>query len=462
MGLLVLVIHMGFSKIIETIQNINDKLTQSVMELESNELFMDSVLQNSAHAIIATDKNGVITLFNKKAESMLLYTSEEVVGKKTPELFHQQKQLQEKAEELGAKFGVSFAKPFESLVIKTDLGLKNDDEWIYVDKNSKEFAVALHITSLQDLQGRVNGYLGIAEDLTESKIKERQIAQYVALINKNIITSSTDLEGNITYVSEAFCKISEYPKEELIGQNHRISRHEDMPKELFDAMWEKILEGKVWEGEIKNKTKSGGFYWVENKIYPIYDPITNEKIGYTAIRQDITDKKIMEEISITDGLTHIYNRRYFNDIFPKIINGAKRDDSLVCFLLMDIDHFKQYNDNYGHQAGDSVLVAFAACLKETFKRAGDTVFRLGGEEFGVIYKADEATNALEFANQVRKNIEEMKIPHAYSSASSYITASMGLVCKNASDIKDMDAIYKEADDLLYVSKKDGRNRVSSN
>ncbi len=462
MAVLIFVIHKGFSKIIQTIQSINDKLVKSVYELENNKLFMDSIVQNSAHGIIATDKNGVITLFNKKAESMLLYASDEVVAKHTPDIFHQKEELLRKEKEFQKLFGITLKKPFEVLVAKTDLGLQNDDEWIVVNKANQELVVALHITSLLDLEGTVRGYLGIMQDLSASKIKEKQIAQYIALINKNIITSTTDLQGNITYASEAFCKISEYTKEELIGQNHRIVRHPETPKEIFETMWEKIVNGGFWEGEIKNKTKSGGFYWVENKIYPIYDAKTNKKIGYTAIRQDITDKKIIEEISITDGLTHIYNRRHFNELFPKIINGAKRDNSLTCFLLMDIDHFKQYNDNYGHQEGDNVLVAFATCLKETFKRAGDTVFRLGGEEFGVIYKADDTTKALEFAHRVKENIEAMKIPHAHNSASPYITASMGLVCKNALSIKDMDEIYKEADDLLYISKKSGRNRVSSN
>ena len=171
---------------------------------------------------------------------------------------------------------------------------------------------------------------------------------------------------------------------------------------------------------------------------------------------------IIEEISITDGLTNIYNRRHFNEIFPKIINSAKRNDELVCFLLLDIDHFKLYNDNYGHQAGDDVLVKFASCLKENLKRADDLAFRLGGEEFGIIYKAEDKEKALEFANKLKNHIENLAIPHEYNSASRYITAFLGLICKNAKDIKNIDEIYKEADDLLYKSKLNGRNKVSIN
>ncbi|QOG12733.1 diguanylate cyclase [Arcobacter sp. FWKO B] len=287
------------------------------------------------------------------------------------------------------------------------------------------------------------------------------IKRYTKLIDENVITSSTDLKGNITYTSEAFAKISGYSQGELVSKNHRIIRHPDMPKELYENMWKTIKNNNTWQGEIKNRKKDGGFYWVKATISPSFDE-NNKKIGYTAIRQDITDKKIIEEISITDGLTNVYNRRHFNEIFPKVINSANRKDELVCFLLLDIDHFKQYNDNYGHQAGDDVLIEFAKCLKENLKRADDMVFRLGGEEFGVLFKSETKEKAIEFANNLKEKIVELKIVHEYSSASPYITASMGLVCKYGDEIKDMDEVYKDADDLLYKSKQNGRNQVSIN
>lgn len=169
---------------------------------------------------------------------------------------------------------------------------------------------------------------------------------------------------------------------------------------------------------------------------------------------------MIEKISITDGLTNVYNRRHFNDIFPKIINSAKRNDELICFLLIDIDHFKQYNDNYGHQMGDEVLIKFADCLKSSLKRVDDMCFRLGGEEFGIIYKSEDKQKALEFANILKNSIENLKIVHEYNGASNYVTASLGLICKYARDIKNIDEIYKQADDLLYEAKKSGRNIVS--
>ena len=287
-----------------------------------------------------------------------------------------------------------------------------------------------------------------------------QMKKYIKIVDENVLTSSTDLDGNITYASEAFCETSGYSKDELIGTNHRIIRHSDMKESTYKELWETITSGKTWKGEIKNKKKNGDYYWVKASISPVFDN-KGKIISYTAVREDITDKKIIEEISITDGLTNIYNRRYFDEIFPKIINEAKRKNELIAFLFMDIDHFKQYNDNYGHQKGDEVLINFAACLKQSLHRSSDYTFRLGGEEFAVVYQMETKEKAVEFANNLRKNIENLKIEHKYSSVSSYITASMGLICKNANEIV-IDEIYKQADDLLYQAKRSGRNQVKVN
>ncbi|MEA3289797.1 MAG: diguanylate cyclase [Campylobacterota bacterium] len=302
--------------------------------------------------------------------------------------------------------------------------------------------------------------------LVKKKTKElrkskRKMEEYIRLVDENIITSSTDLNGRITYASEAFSKVSGYTKDELIGTCHNIIRSPDMPDTLFESMWSTIEDNKTWQGEIKNIKKDGTPYWVEASISPNYNE-EGEKIGYTAIRQDITDKKIIEDISITDGLTNIFNRRHFNNIFPKIINSAKRHNELVSFIILDIDYFKQYNDTYGHQKGDEVLKSVANTIQSTLKRADDYCFRLGGEEFGVIFKVEKYEQSVMFANTIRSNIEALYIEHNQNSASSYITASVGLICKSAKDIKNMDEVYNDSDKLLYQAKNNGRNRVVSN
>lgn len=326
----------------------------------------------------------------------------------------------------------------------------------YIVKPSSPSTVRARVNTHINLRNRQVELEKLSKDIQK---KNETLTRYMQVIDQNVITSSTDLDGVITHVSTAFCDISGYTKEELLGKNHRIIRHPDMPDSLYKNLWETITEGKSWEGEIKNLKKNGNFYWVKAHIAPDYKD--GEKIGYTAVRQDITDKKQIEEISITDGLTKIYNRRHFNEVFPKMINSSKREGGMLCFLLMDIDYFKLYNDNYGHQAGDKVLMKFAACLKNSLKRADDFAFRLGGEEFGILYKTDSKQSAFDFAQTIKSNIHNLKIEHKFNNSTPYVSASMGLFCKNANNIISMDEAYKQADDLLYKAKENGRNRIEA-
>lgn len=431
---------------------------RTLQKLDEQKNFMSTILGNSAHAIIATDINGVITLFNKKAEEMLGYTADEIIHNKTPALFHKKEEIIERAKILSHEFGINIEPGFQVFVEKTDRNLPNTDEWTYIKKNGSEITVRLSVTALKNTDQTTHGYLGMAEDITKLKEEERTIKEYVELVDKNIIISSTDLKGTIIYVSKAFCEISGYSKNELIGENHHLVRHPDAKKSIYKDMWNHLNNGQEWCGEIINLKKDGSSYWVKANISPIYDVLGN-KLGYTAIRQDITDKKMIEKISITDGLTDIYNRRHFDDIFPQMVQGSKRSKSFINFLIMDVDYFKQYNDTYGHQKGDNVLIEIAHTLKTLLKRQDDFCFRLGAEEFGLVFSTDSKDEALHYANNIKEHIENLKIEHTGSSASKYVTISAGLICLNHNHVESEDVIYQEADKLLYQAKKQGRNIV---
>ena len=132
------------------------------------------------------------------------------------------------------------------------------------------------------------------EDMVKEQTKELQ--KNIDIVSNYVIYSKTDLKGKITEVSNAFCKISGYTKDELVGKNHNIIRHKDMDSLLFKDIWDTISNDKVWEGEIKNKKKDGSYYWTSAIITPEEDANGN-KIGYIAIRHDITAKKDFEQQS---------------------------------------------------------------------------------------------------------------------------------------------------------------------
>ena len=284
--------------------------------------------------------------------------------------------------------------------------------------------------------------------------------KYIKLIDKYVLLSSTNKEGDITYASEAFCRATGYKKDELLGDTHRKFRDPSIPNSFYKDMWGTIMLGKTWEGEMPNIKKDGSKYWTRTTIKPKYD-YYNNIIGFDAIRSDITDKKVIEKISITDGLTKLYNRRYFDQVFHQQLNLAKRLNRKLVFSLLDIDHFKQYNDTYGHQMGDETLKKVAASLKATLRRDSDLVFRVGGEEFALIYFVKGNQDVLNTAEKVRKNIEKLDILHEKNSAADHVTISMGVYFFENGECNEKE-IYKLCDNLLYKAKQNGRNQVVSN
>lgn len=168
----------------------------------------------------------------------------------------------------------------------------------------------------------------------------------------------------------------------------------------------------------------------------------------------------LEGISYLDGLTGIPNRRRFNEYLDLTWNFAERESLPISIILMDIDHFKQFNDNYGHQEGDACLIQISQALSEAVVRKTDFFARYGGEEFVYILPNTNIDNAVVIAEKLRISIMALQIPHAYSSAGNSVTISLGV----ATMIPDRNSFYsvliKAADDALYKSKKNGKNKMS--
>ncbi|WP_404319485.1 diguanylate cyclase domain-containing protein [Malaciobacter canalis] len=296
------------------------------------------------------------------------------------------------------------------------------------------------------------------KEITNRRKIEKELKSYIKIVDENIISATTDLKGNILHVSNAFCKVSKYTKKELIGKTHSILKHESMDKKVYKELWETISKDKIWQGEIKNKTKQGDCFWVKAIISPTFNE-DGIKVGYTSIKEDITTKKKLERLSITDELTKTYNKRYFNELMPKLLNSIKRKNEYITFSIFDIDYFKPYNDTYGHLKGDSALKEVTKEVMSNLNRADDFCFRLGGEEFGIVFKDSNPEKSKEFLEKIKNSIENLKIPHENNKVSPYVTASFGYVCTKAEDIDSVDILYKKADEQLYKAKENGRNIV---
>ena len=166
----------------------------------------------------------------------------------------------------------------------------------------------------------------------------------------------------------------------------------------------------------------------------------------------------LEMCSITDPLTKLYNRRHLDAQFKQKFEKAKTNSSYYALFILDLDKFKEYNDTYGHIAGDEALQAIAKVLKSSMKREADSTFRLGGEEFCILSMADEQEKIIKTGEYIRKNIEDLNIAHE-KSEHKVITASFGLCIINSFEDKSLDKMYKIADDNLYLAKEQGRNCI---
>jgi len=167
--------------------------------------------------------------------------------------------------------------------------------------------------------------------------------------------------------------------------------------------------------------------------------------------------KKLQELSSLDGLTGLANRRHFDETLDIEWRRTIRSKSTLSLIMIDIDYFKPYNDNYGHQAGDACLQKVAKTLKETIVRPADTLARYGGEEFVAILPDTNVEGAMVVAEHLRKAIESINIPHEYSKSGQHVSISLGI--SESTGLDDLEALTRHADKCLYKAKESGRNCI---
>ncbi|WP_428028662.1 transporter substrate-binding domain-containing protein [Arcobacter sp.] len=286
----------------------------------------------------------------------------------------------------------------------------------------------------------------VNKELTKAK---NEIEEQQRMVDKYVLILTTDTEGIITYANEAYCNATGYLEDELIGKKHTFMKHPDNSNELFSELWNTIINNKIWCGEIKNFKKDGKSIWLNVYIEPI---IKNDiKIGYRSISENITDKKRIEELSIMDKLTELYNRMKLDEIMLIKIEEFKRFDINFSLILIDIDNFKNVNDTYGHDVGDYVLKTIANILKKNLRKI-DVIGRWGGEEFLIICENTNIYQAQIVAENLRKTVE-----NKYFDVVGNKTISLGVVEFKVSD--DIKTIFKRVDTALYSAKNSGKNKT---
>ncbi|MDD2357202.1 MAG: diguanylate cyclase [Thiovulaceae bacterium] len=306
------------------------------------------------------------------------------------------------------------------------------------------FVNVIDISAYEKLQSHSSKLISEVKDL------EHELRSSKLLIDKYIPISSTDLDGTIIECNEAFCNLTGYDKGELIGKKHNLLKDQETVPFVYEDFWKVITNNQTYIGELKNRKKDGSTFWVKTRVHPKYAK-DGTKIGYIALREDITNRKNLEEEVFVDSLTKVFKRDKFNDFLAKEIAEFHRYSKVSSLILCDIDHFKNVNDKYGHLVGDEILIDVTNEIKNSL-RESDVLARWGGEEFVILLPNTSEKNALNVANKIVKNIAKKRFDTVGK-----ITLSCGV-----SEVSPKDTLniwFKRVDDALYQAKDSGRNRA---
>jgi diguanylate cyclase (GGDEF)-like protein/PAS domain S-box-containing protein len=305
---------------------------------------------------------------------------------------------------------------------------------------------------VRDLDGQVYRVVGIADDITERKQAEEQFQQ-AARQTRDILSSITDaffaIDENwrFTYLNATAEKLLRRDKTTLLGRE-MFGEFPEAAGSLFDINYRKAVAEKV-------PVEFEAYYppletWFEVHAYPY-------EYGLSVYFRDITERKRTEErlsyLAQYDPLTGLPNRALFLDRLKQAVTRARREGRLAAVMFLDLDRFKEINDNLGHSVGDEVLVEVAKRLMAHLREV-DTIARLGGDEFTIViesFSSADQVNAI-----AEKILEAFSRPMHAAAQEVYMTCSIGIaIC--TSQYEDVDALLKNADIAMYHAKQEGRN-----
>lgn len=272
----------------------------------------------------------------------------------------------------------------------------------------------------------------------------------------------------LRYASPSVTRVLGWLPEELIGKGPEgLVFHEDLPQ-VYEAARQTnaIAEGPGAPATVRMLHKKGSVVWMDISASVVPSAEADAPPDIILVMRDITGRMAVEqqlaELAITDGLTGLLNRRGFDQALEDLWQRTLAAGSQLSLLLLDADHFKAFNDHYGHQVGDDCLRTIARTILSSLERSADCAARYGGEEIAVILPGTGAEGAIEVAERIRCAVEELDLPHAGSPVHRRVTVSVGVataVARCGGSMRMPESLVLAADNALYRAKHRGRNCV---
>ena len=340
---------------------------------------------------------------------------------------------------------ISIKEPFFSIVFRVK---SSSGKYIWLLNRGR---------AIENDNKEIEKIIGVLSDVTILKQKEAELLVFKTAVEQSPVTILfTDIEGKITYVNQKFTTLTGYNKEEALGNNPRILKSEKYDSEFYRNMWDTILAGAVWTGEIVNRKKNGEIYNERANIAPITDE-NNKITGYLAIKEDITKQKEVEEkmvkFATRDEITGVLNRSAGIQFLEQQIKIAERNSESFAVIYVDVNNLKVVNDNLGHNYGDNLIVEVCGGIKEEI-RSTDIVERLGGDEFMIVMpKCDKKESEI-----IWKRIERAYNYLNNNFAREYkFSASHGIYEYIVGSNTSVDIMLETADKEMYKEK----NRIKA-
>ena len=441
-----------------TLFDITQRKLMEIKILENEQLYKSLFQHNQSPAYLLNPK-GLFTEVNDAAELMTGYKREELVGTSFAPII---------TENFLENTIMYFKRTLngESLTFETEIE-KRDGDIVRLNINITPIII----------DGKITGVIGMAYDITSEKLAERKLIE-----SENRYRTLIDLSPEVIFVhSRNRIEFINHKVVEFIGAK---SINDLKGKTVFDFLHPEDRRTTITNMALGFKDASQLTKNSELRFIRFDGKVVIANVGATVIEyngkpaimgviHDITEKKeierqlveaneLLQKISNSDGLTGIPNRRSYDVKLQQEWELAINNNQCISLLMIDIDHFKLYNDAYGHQQGDHCLQVVAKSLQQSLDGTGHFVARYGGEEFSVILRDCDEKLTFQVAETLRTTIELLKIPHAHSLIGPFLTISIGMSSFHPTCEASLQDLMKYADQALYETKRNGRNTVRIN
>jgi diguanylate cyclase (GGDEF)-like protein/PAS domain S-box-containing protein len=417
---------------------------QTQQTLMDNEAHFRAAINQAAVGICHTDKHGQFILVNIKMCQILGYKESELSDKKMDEITYPPDR--EKSRNL-----------ISQLLQKPESSLKLEQRYLRRDGVVIWAQATYSVTVNAD--GSVDSIMAVVEDISERKQLEYSLRLSNRALESSgngvVISNANDPNNSIIFANSAFCRITGYSLEEVMGRNCRFMQNGDHEQIELKMIRTALAKNQEIHVVVRNYRKDGSMFWNDLSISPVPDEygVVTHFIG---IINDITKQRSNQDQlafrATHDELTGLPNRNLLNDRLPQALRQANRRENLVALLFLDVDHFKLINDSIGHSAGDKLLKGFAERLIGCV-RAGDTVSRHGGDEFVLVLKdIEKASHVVTICENIFQSIGE---PFFIQNHKIHATCSIGITLY-PQDGGDAETLSKFADMALYRAKDLGR------